>query len=165
MPPKTTLTSLSNATPEAEKFSFAEPATPAGGSAIAPKPTPRVARPSAKDKKPTPRSRSKSANKDNVINNLSIFAKRSASMPVVAAEKKALAKGQARSQSMASDREGPRDPATFAIPSSVPSSPTKGTDDDTVNVDLNQEFLATCSLAGKVSKYHNPRNDSHEGQA
>ena len=71
-------------------------------------------------------------------------------MPVVAAEKKALAKGQARSQSVASDREGPRDPATFAIPSSGPSSPTKGTDDDTVNVDLNQEFLATCSLASKA---------------
>ena len=54
MPPKTTLTSLSNAAPEAEKISVSEPATPAEGTAITPKPTSRVARPLAKDTKPIP---------------------------------------------------------------------------------------------------------------
>ena len=166
MPPKTTLSSLSNAAPEAEKFSFAEPATPGEGTAITPKPTSRVARPLAKDTKPIPRSRSKSANKDKASNSLSMFVKRTASVPVVPVEKKGIEKGQARSQSVASGHEGPQDPATVAIPSSVPSSPAKGTDDDKINVDLNQEFVATCSITGKAEDHTEKVTDplaTHEG--
>ena len=67
---------------------------------------------------------------------------------------------------MASDHEGPRDPATVAIPSSVPSSPAKGTDDDKINVDLNQEFLATCSITGRAEDHTEKVTDplaTHEG--
>ena len=60
MPPKTTLTSLSNAAPEAEIFLFAEPATPAEGTAITLVPPSRVTRPLAKEMK-------KSANKDKQV--------------------------------------------------------------------------------------------------
>ena len=81
-------------------------------------------------------------------------------------EKRELGKGQARSQSVASGHEGPQDPAAVAIPSSVPSSPAKGTDDDKINVDLNQEFLATCSISGKAEDHAEKVNDplaTHEG--
>ena len=61
-----------------QKFSFAEPATPVAGAAIAPKPSSRVARPPTKEPKQVPRSRSKSENKDKINNSLLLFTKRGA---------------------------------------------------------------------------------------
>ena len=75
-----------------------------------------------------------------------MFVKRGASVPILPSAKRGLGKGQEGSQSVASGHEGPQDPAAVAIPSSVPSSPEKGTNDNKINVDLNQEFLATCSV-------------------
>ena len=95
-----------------------------------------------------------------------MFVKRGASVPIVTSEKRELGKGQEGSQSVASGHEGPQDPATVAIPSSIPSSPEKGTDDNKINVDLNEEFLATCSLTGKAEDHAEGVTDplaTHEG--